>query len=61
MKCENCGKDLKYTEAAWLELSQTHGRYYQEIPKGHESQGAFPFGKACAKKVVRNHGRLKDF
>jgi hypothetical protein len=37
----------------WLELSFKTGRWYQlgECPED-ESQGCFPFGKACAKTVM---------
>jgi hypothetical protein len=46
IKCERCGQVLKSIK--WLELSQTDGNYYLEIPKGHISQGLFSFGTACA-------------
>jgi hypothetical protein len=49
LKCERCGKILDPRKAVWLELSNTDGRYYLEIPKGHISQGGFCFGKDCAK------------
>jgi len=52
IKCEKCGEVLK--TIVWLELSQTDGRYYVEIPPGHVSQGSFPFGTACAARVVKN-------
>jgi hypothetical protein len=48
LKCERCGKVLDPRKAVWLELSNTDGKYYQEIPAGHVSQGAFCFGKDCA-------------
>jgi len=52
-KCEKCGKPLNDKDVIWLELSLTSGHYYNEIPLGHESQGAFPFGKDCAKQVTQ--------
>lgn len=51
--CENCEKKLDPIKAVWLELSNTDGMYYTEIPKGHESQGCFTFGSACAKKELK--------
>jgi len=49
-RCEHCGELL--VEVVWLELSNTDGKYYKQIPIGHKSQGLFPFGKACAKKEL---------
>lgn len=48
IKCERCGEKLNPKKVKWLELSQTDGNYYHEIPKGHISQGSFPFGTSCA-------------
>lgn len=48
IKCERCGEKLNPKKVKWLELSQTDGNYYETIPKGHISQGAFSFGTACA-------------
>jgi hypothetical protein len=31
----------------------TDGKYYNQIPDGHDSQGAFSFGKACAKTQLK--------
>ena len=49
-KCEHCQKELKVGQEVWLELSKTDMMYYHSLPIDHESQGAFPFGKSCAKK-----------
>ncbi len=57
-RCECCGKALNPDRTVWLELSNTDGKYYNIIPVGHVSQGGFPFGTACAKKVVND--KLKD-
>jgi hypothetical protein len=46
--CERCGQLLNNKRVVWLELSETDGRYYKEIPEGHISQGGFTFGKACS-------------
>lgn len=48
IKCTRCGKELKGEDPIILELSNTDGHYYQEIPKDHVSQGGFPFGTKCA-------------
>jgi hypothetical protein len=51
--CERCGTYLHKGRMTWLELSFKTGRWYQlgECPED-ESQGCFPFGKACAKTVM---------
>lgn len=51
-KCEECGRELKKETEVWLELSNTNGEYYKKIPIGHETQGFFPFGKDCAKRII---------
>lgn len=48
IKCTRCGKELKGEGPIILELSITDGHYYGTLPKDHESQGGFPFGKDCA-------------
>jgi hypothetical protein len=47
IKCERCGEVLNPKRIKWLELSNTDGNYYLEIPKGHQTQGGFPFGSTC--------------
>lgn len=49
-RCERCGEALK--NIVWLELSNTDGKYYSEIPAGHVSQGCFAFGTTCAKSQL---------
>jgi hypothetical protein len=51
-RCENCERVLDETKIVWLELSLTDGRYYLELPEGHESQGGFAFGADCAAKEI---------
>lgn len=51
--CEHCNKKLNPSRVVWLELSNTDGNYYNEIPKDHISQGAFSFGPDCAKKLLK--------
>ncbi len=57
-QCENCGKDLDDSKIVWLILSTTDGKYYKDLPEGHDDQGAFAFGKACAKKVAHDLKKL---
>jgi hypothetical protein len=58
IKCERCGEALNPAKVKWLELSNTDGNYYVNLPKGHISQGAFSFGTVCAtnqiKKTIEN-------
>jgi hypothetical protein len=51
--CERCGEKLNPSKSVWLELSTTDGKYYKQIPDGHNSQGAFSFGKACSKSELK--------
>lgn len=53
VKCEKCGEILDGNNVKYLELSNTDGNYYETIPKGHISQGLFPFGTACATTQLR--------
>lgn len=51
--CERCGENIKPETAKWLELSNTDGNYYLEVPKDHVSQGGFSFGSTCAKLQLK--------
>ncbi len=53
IQCQRCGEELKPGKEVWLELSNTDGNYYTEIPDGHVSQGGFSFGTACAKAQLK--------
>ena len=47
IRCTKCNEILK-SKIVWLELSNTDGQYYEQIPENHISQGGFPFGQKCA-------------
>lgn len=47
-KCYRCGEVLTSKKIKCLELSNSDGNFYSEIPKGHVSQGGFDFGIKCA-------------
>ena len=55
-RCYQCGKVLsdKHKPAS-LELSNTDGKWYENIPKGHISQGWFYFGSTCVKRVLKTN------
>jgi hypothetical protein len=53
IRCERCQEKLNPKTAVWLELSQTDGKYYKQIPEGHLSQGGFSFGVACSKTQLK--------
>lgn len=57
--CERCGEVLNPKRAKWLELSNTDGNFYIEIPKSHVSQGCFAFGTACAFNQLDYQTKLK--
>lgn len=59
IRCERCNEVLNPNRAVWLELSITDGKYYRELPEGHESQGGFSFGSSCAKTQIKeDHVRI---
>jgi hypothetical protein len=49
-RCTRCGELLD--KPVWLELNWTTNLYSDKAVADHESQGMFPFGKACAKAVL---------
>lgn len=55
--CEHCGKKIREEQAVYLELSWKTNRWYREgeCPPD-ESQGSFPVGKICAKKILKARG-----
>jgi len=53
--CECCEAEIKPGRAVWLELNMNTGRYSdpkKTIVPAEESQGVFPFGRTCARKVL---------
>lgn len=52
--CEHCGRELDSETMVLLELNAEMLTWHipGTIPK-NESQGCFPFGKACAAKVLK--------
>lgn len=54
--CERCGEKLKgRSEAVWMELDTRTDTYTTgDVPEAF-SQGAFPFGKTCAKRAQVEH------
>ena len=63
-RCQHCDKELHENRMEWLELSFKTGRWYKpgSCPED-ESQGCFPFGRACAKTVLADQAtsdRVRD-
>lgn len=52
--CTCCRKDLNGHAFRWLELDQRIDAYHDfgDVPP-EKSQGLFPFGLTCAKKLVK--------
>lgn len=53
--CFKCGKKLNPVDIVWLEFDNHDNTWHD--PLKHEvtaehSQGAFPFGRACAKTIL---------
>lgn len=53
--CTRCGKPIRPRFAVWLELDQRTGTYTAGRVPEAASQGAFPFGKACAAAAEVEH------
>ena len=51
LQCQNCGAELNPNNAVWLDLNIEDGNYYFYALPDDISQGAFVFGKDCAKKI----------
>lgn len=53
-RCTHCEKPINPAKTAWLELDQRDDTYHDrgDVPD-NLSQGWFPFGIACAKKVMK--------
>lgn len=54
--CTRCGEPLK-GPAAWLELDQRDNTYHdrEDVPEDR-SQGWFPFGLDCARRIIAKGG-----
>jgi hypothetical protein len=50
--CDRCGEELHPDRTVWLELNHRTGKYTTEDVPEEESQGCFPFGVACSKRVI---------
>lgn len=58
-QCECCGRELNPAKTTYLHLNSSTGRYgVEDLPDIH-SQGWFPFGWACARKVLNSGGRIR--
>lgn len=52
-RCERCGEVL--TEVVWLTYDQRTNTYTNQTVPDEYNQGAFPFGKTCAKREIAKH------
>ena len=61
-RCYHCDKMLKPGEETFLERRISDNTFHANIGEVEEydSQGAFPFGKACAKKILKNAGVMES-
>lgn len=54
--CEKCGALLNPKSIVWLTLNNYSGTYTNaETVPDEYNQGAFPFGKDCAKQALAEH------
>lgn len=59
-RCECCDRELNTHTMTWLERHSRTGEWAEPgsttWSDGPESQGHFPFGKACAKRALEASG-----
>lgn len=58
--CTRCGEPLNPDKMVWLELNWETGKYAAVgmVPED-QSQGRFPFGAACARRVMKSGGECR--
>ena len=61
--CTCCERELNPERITWLAVRCSTGSFYsteEELPwfETDDDQGIFPFGSACARKVLKNGGEL---
>lgn len=56
--CERCGEKLNPETLVVLSYDRPND-IYKEVGKSGEYEEGFVFGKACAKSVLNNRGKLK--
>lgn len=54
--CEICGKKLDPNKIVWLNLDRRTNTYTDKELPSQYSQGGFPFGKDCAKRILKVKG-----
>jgi hypothetical protein len=54
-QCDCCGRTIKPGKTVWLELDHRIDGFhdYESVPEA-KSQGWFPFGPACAARLLRD-------
>ena len=58
-ECTCCGKFIKAGRSTWLEGENSTARYLKEgTVASNDSQGLYPFGAGCARKVRKNGGDI---
>lgn len=50
--CERCGKKITSGNEVWLNLDSRTNTYTDKDIPSEYSQGGFPFGEDCAKKML---------
>jgi hypothetical protein len=59
--CECCGRELDLNTMTWLELNAQTLEYARPgtapWSDGPASQGSFPYGQACARRILRDQAK----
>jgi hypothetical protein len=56
--CMECGRPLRSKDVVMLDMNVLTHQFRKEPWPESDSQGSFPFGRTCAKKVLRNGGYM---
>jgi len=57
-RCQKCNELLSPGKEVWLELNKLENLYKDGFVDPEFSQGGFPFGAACANRVIENGGKI---
>jgi hypothetical protein len=59
-RCERCNDFLDPKKEVWLTYDQRTNTFTDlEIPEQY-SQGGFPFGRACARRALKEHQLVQE-
>jgi len=57
LKCTKCSAVLTSSQIVWLELNFETGIFSREAGPLDKSQGWFPFGRNCARRLISEQNK----